>query len=449
MPLSYRGRARELLLAKGIEDYNFIRIIHKDGVELSGILIPRAELEDDKHIVLKLENGYNVGIAIDSILEIELLSKQREIRKEEKLIARKAPIKGLPRVPLIVTGGTITSKVDYATGAVKPYEKPEELLDLIPEISEIANLSYIPLMSIFSENMTPQHWIKIAKEVEKEINSGSEGVIIAHGTDTMHFTAAALSFLLEGLFKPVILVGAQRSIDRPSTDAVLNLFSAVKMAVEGPIAESMIVMHGSPSDEYTYAIRGVRARKMHTSRRDAFLSVNEPPLAKITRKSIEILGRNYNKRQKEGEVRAADKMQDRVALIYSWPGIAPDFLDFVVDKGYLGLVLAGTGLGHVPTRLIPKIRELTKDGIPVVMTSQCLFGRMNLNVYETGRLLLDAGVISVGDMLPEVALVKLMYVLGKTTDMNEIRRMMKENLRGEISNFLSITVFPPGDVSYV
>ncbi|HIE23464.1 MAG TPA: Glu-tRNA(Gln) amidotransferase subunit GatD [Candidatus Korarchaeota archaeon] len=448
MTLSYRGCARELLQAKGIEDYDIVRVIHKDGIELTGILIPRAKLEDDKHIVLKLKNGYNVGISLESISTIELVSK-KTISKKEEMVTKKVLKESLPRVPLIVTGGTITSKVDYATGAVKPYERPEELLDLIPEISEIANLSYIPLMSIFSENMTPQHWIRIAKEVEKEINSGSEGVIIAHGTDTMHFTAAALSFLLEGLFKPVILVGAQRSIDRPSTDAVLNLLSAVKMAVEGPIAESMIVMHGSPSDDYTFAIRGVRARKMHTSRRDAFLSINEPPLAKITRKSIEIINKDYNKRKKEGEVRSSDKMQERIALIYSWPGIPPDFLDFIVDKGYVGLVLAGTGLGHVPTRLIPKIRELTKDGIPVVMTSQCLFGRTNLNVYETGRLLLDAGVIAVGDMLPEVALVKLMYAMGKTTDLEEIGNIMRKNLRGEISKFLSITVFPPGEASYV
>ncbi|RLG46451.1 MAG: Glu-tRNA(Gln) amidotransferase GatDE subunit D [Thermoproteota archaeon] len=444
MPLSYRGCVKEILQAKGIVDYDLIRIVRKDGVELKGILIPRAELEDDKHIVMKLENGYNVGVSVESISQIELLRKRKETKEEP--IVQELPVKQLPRVPLIVTGGTITSKVDYATGAVKPYERPEELLDLIPEISEMANLSYVPLMSIFSENMTCREWIRIAKEVEKEINSGSEGVIIAHGTDTMHFTAAALSFLLEGLFKPVILVGAQRSIDRPSTDAVLNLFSAVKMAVEGPIAESMIVMHGSPSDDYTYAIRGVRARKMHTSRRDAFLSINEPPLAKITRKSIEIINKNFNKRRERGEVRATDKMQEKIALIYSWPGISPDFLEFVVEKGYVGLVLAGTGLGHVPTRLIPKIRELTRDGIPVVMTSQCLFGRTNLNVYETGRLLLDAGVITVGDMLPEVALVKLMYVMGKTTDMEEIRKLMGKNLRGEISKSLSITVFPPGDV---
>lgn len=128
--------------------------------------------------------------------------------------------------------------------------------------------------------MKPKHWIKIAHEVAKSLNSGDSGVVVAHGTDTMGYTAAALSFMLRDLGKPVILVGAQRSSDRPSSDAAMNLICSVRMSTSD-VAEVMVVMHGETGDTYCLAHRGTKVRKMHTSRRDAFRSINDVPIAKV------------------------------------------------------------------------------------------------------------------------------------------------------------------------
>ncbi len=439
MTLHYRGRVGNVLSSLGIEDYDRIRVI-KDEEVYEGILIPRPEILDDEHLIIKLDNGYNIGINIEGA-KIELISKEKPSR--EKKIPELKYKEDLPFVPLIVTGGTITSKVDYSTGAVITHEKPEELLDIVPELANIINTKYITLFSEFSENLTPSHWKLIARAVYEQLRGGADGVLIAHGTDTMHYTAAALSFMLRNLDKPVVLVGSQRSIDRPSTDAVLNLIAAARVAAESPIAESVIVMHGGPSDEYAHVIRGVRARKMHTSRRDAFQPINEPPIARVTYDDVKLLTENF-RRRKEGpsEVELDDALDPNVALVQIWPGIPNGYLSTLAER-FKGLVLAGTGLGHTPRYLIPEIAEIVRDGVPVVITSQCLFGRVNLNVYETGRRLLMAGAISGEDMLPEVALVKLMYVLGHTDDLEEVRKMMKEDMAGEIGAHLGLNVFPP------
>ncbi len=437
--LHYRGRAKRVLESLGIQDYDRIRV-RRGRLTYEGILIPRPEILDDDHIILKLDNGYNVGISLNGA-EIELVKRSSIIKEERAELGRFDPRK--PKVPLIVTGGTITSRVEYSTGAVKSYERPEELLDKVPELADIAYVEYVPLFAEFSENLTKDHWTRIAEEVYKMLKGGAEGVIIAHGTDTMHYTAAALSFMLRNLDKPVILVGSQRSIDRPSSDAVLNLIASAKMAAEGEIADVMIVMHGSPSDEFAYAIRGTRARKMHTSRRDAFQPVNEPPLALVSRNSIKVINPRYRRRVKgESHVFLDAKMDDKVALLYVWPGMPAELLSDVADR-FNGFVLAGTGLGHTPKWIIPKIKEIVGMGKPVVIASQCLFGRVDLKVYETGRRLLEAGAIPADDMLPEVALVKLMYVLGHTKDMDEVSKMMRANLSFEIGSRISLRDFPP------
>lgn len=437
--LHYRGRAREVLSRLGIEDFDRVRV-RKGGEIYEGILIPRPEILDDEHVIIKLDNGYNIGIRIDGA-EFELLAK-REILPERSL-PKLSYKEGLPRVPMIITGGTITSRVDYSTGAVIAHEKPEELLDLIPELAEIANIDYVKLFVEFSENLTPEHWRQIARAVASELRKGAEGVIIAHGTDTMHYTASALAFMLKELDKPVVLVGSQRSVDRPSTDAVMNIIAATKLAASGPIAEPVIVMHAGPSDDFAYVLRGVRARKMHTSRRDAFVSVNEPPLARVSRDSIELISKDFRKRREgRSEVILDDRIDGRVALIQAWPGMPPEYLRSLASV-FKGIVIAGTGLGHVPKQVIPEVRELVRSGVPVVISSQCLFGRVDLKVYETGRRLLEAGVIPAMDMLPEVALVKLMFALGHTQDLEEIRRLMLSNLAGEIGAHLSLSVFPP------
>ncbi len=439
MTLHYRGKAKRILSSLGVEDYDRVRI-RKGSLVYEGIVIPRPEIFDDEHVILKLDNGYNVGIHLDGA-EIEILEKGKPIQRKE--IPQLRFREDLPYVPLIVTGGTITSRVDYSTGAVISHEKPEELLDIVPELAEIVNIDYVPLFAEFSENLTPDHWRRIAEAVHRELRKGAEGVIIAHGTDTMHFTAAALAFMLRNLDKPVVLVGSQRSIDRPSTDAILNLIAAARVAAEGPIAESVIVMHGSPHDDYAFVLRGVKARKLHTSRRDAFQPVNEPPIAKVTREKIELLSDRFNpRREGSSQVELDDRLEPNVALLHVWPSMPEDMLRYAGER-FKGIVIAGTGLGHVPRWLIPTVGEIVSSGVPVVVTSQCLFGRVDLQVYETGRRLLVAGVIPGGDMLPEVALIKLMYALGHTSDMEEIRRIMQTNIAGELGAHLGLNVFPP------
>ncbi len=437
--LHYRGRAGEILKSLGIEDYDRIRV-KRGRLIYEGILIPRPEILDDRHIILKLDNGYNVGILLEGA-KIELVEKAPLRREEKRDVGRFDPSK--PKVPLIVTGGTITSRVEYSTGAVKSYERPEELLDKVPELADIAYVEYVPLFAEFSENLTKDHWVRIAREVYERLREGAEGVIIAHGTDTMHYTAAALSFMLRNLDKPVILVGSQRSIDRPSSDAILNLIASAKMAAQGDIAEVMIVMHGSPSDDFAFAIRGTRARKMHTSRRDAFQPVNEPPLAVVRRDSIEIVNPRHRKRSEgRSKVFLDDRMDEKVALIYVWPGMPEEMLLDISDR-FNGFVIAGTGLGHTPKWIIPTVRELVDMGKPVVIASQCIFGRVDLKVYETGRWLLEAGAIPAEDMTPEVALVKLMYVLGHTRDLDEVKRLMLANHSFELGSRISLKDFPP------
>ncbi|AFK22860.1 glutamyl-tRNA(Gln) amidotransferase subunit D [Pyrococcus sp. ST04] len=395
--------------------------------------MPPYELSEGDTIVIKLDNGYNIGIALKKIKIIEVLEKAKA-KPEVHFKAELEPKEGLPNVTILGTGGTIASRIDYETGAVYPAFTAEELAKAVPEIFEIANVKPKLLFNIFSEDMKPKHWVKIAHEVANSLNSGDYGVVVAHGTDTMGYTAAALSFMLRDLTKPVILVGAQRSSDRPSSDAAMNLICAVKMATS-EVAEVMVVMHGETGDTYCLAHRGTKVRKMHTSRRDAFRSINDIPIAKIwSNGRVEFLRQDYRRRG-DGEVWVDDKLEEKVALVKIYPGISSEIIDFFVDKGYKGIVIEGTGLGHTPNDMIPAIKRAVEEGVAVCMTSQCLYGRVNMNVYATGRRLLKAGVIPCEDMLPETAYVKLMWVLGHTQDLKEVREMMLKNYAGEITPY--------------
>ncbi len=421
---------------KGIQPGDTIRVVERENgnvVTYEGIVMPPYELSSGETITLKLDNGYNIGILIDSVIRIEIIEKAK-VKKEKqfKTVLPKNP--QLPNVTILGTGGTIASRVDYKTGAVHPAFTAEELAMAVPEIFEIANVTPKLIMNILSEDMRPEYWKRIAHEVAAALNSGEDGVVIAHGTDTMAYTAAALSFILRNLQKPVILVGAQRSSDRPSSDAAMNLICSIKMATAN-FGEVAVVMHGETGDTYCLAHRGTKVRKMHTSRRDAFRSINDIPIARIWPKDkIEFLREDYRKRG-EGEVFVDGKMEEKVALVKSFPGMQKEILEFFIDKGYKGIILEGTGLGHIPTYLIDTIERATQEGIAVCMTSQCLYGRVNLNVYSTGRRLLKAGVIPCEDMLPETAYVKLIWVLGHTQNIDEVRKMMLRNYAGEITPY--------------
>lgn len=396
--------------------------IKKDGKIYRGILMPHHAFSGKNIVVIKLENGYNIGIKLTKDSKIKVLKKRKQIKKIEEKIPYDEK---KPTVALIGTGGTIASYVDYETGAVHPATTVEELAFAVPEIFEICNVEAKILFQKFSENIKPKDWQRMAREVAKYLNKGKSGVIIAHGTDTMSYSAAALSFMLKNLNAPVVFVGSQRSSDRPSSDAMLNLLSAAKVAISD-IAEVVVVMHGSISDDFCYIHRGVKVRKMHSSRRDAFVSINSKPIGCINEK-IEFY-EDYRKRN-NGRVKVKAKLNENVALIYYYPAMKrEDFEKIVENKD--GIVIAATGLGHVGEEIIPAIKKLTRQGIPVVITTQCLWGRVNLNVYSTGRKLIKAGVISGEDMLPEVAMIKLMWVLANE---NDLEKAMLENIAGEIS----------------
>lgn len=342
-------------------------------------------------------------------------------------------------ISILSTGGTIASRVDYKTGGVYASLSSKEIIAQVPEIENIATIRAREVMQVMSEDITPKDWKIIAKEVVKEINSDADGVIITHGTDTMHYTSAALSFMLKNLKKPVVLVGAQRSSDRGSSDAFINLICASHFITKSDVAEVCIVMHENMNDESCIAIRGCRARKMHTSRRDAFKPINDLPIARIyPNGKIEMISKNYRKREdNKPYVVLDDKLEEKVALIKMYPGVDSRIIDFYIKNGYKGFVIEATGLGHVSTigkySMLEKIKKAIAKNIPVVIASQCLYGRVHPTIYANLRKLSKIGCIFAEDMLPEVAYIKLMYALAHGNSFDEVKEIMLTNLANEIS----------------
>jgi len=432
-------------------DKNKIKIgdeinLEKDKKNYEGILMPRIELGDKNCLVIKLKNGYNIGIKFEKGVKIKKMKAGQIIEKSEKEMKEMIFDKKLPMISIIGTGGTIASKIDYKTGGVYASFSAKDIVTQIPELKEIANIKIEQIMNIMSEDMTPDRWKEIARAVAKEINSGVKGVIVIHGTDTLHYTAAALSFMLKDLPCPVALVGAQRSSDRGSSDTVMNVACAANFVVNSDVAEVCTVMHGSMEDDYCFAIRGTKVRKMHTSRRDAFRPIDELPIAKIywKDKKIDILNENYRKRSGE-KVKVIDKMEEKVALIKVYPGMDPKIIDFYINSGFRGIVIEATGIGHTPTveklSMFPKIEKAIHAGVPVVITSQCLYGKVHPTIYRNTRELSNRGAIYAEDILPETAYIKLGWVLGQTKDMEKIREMMLTNYAGEITERIDPRAF--------
>ncbi len=416
----------KMLREAGAEEGDRIELTSKFG-NVRGMLMPRTASTSDDVITIKLDNGYNIGIAVKEDTEVRLVEKKRAAAKAPQA---RQEVSGKPIVAILGTGGTIASYVDYRSGAVHPAVSPEELASSVPQISELCSIRAKMLFSMLSEDMQPEHWRRIAHEAASELNSGARAVIIPHGTDTLSFTAAALSFMLKNLTGPVILVGSQRSSDRPSSDAEMNMLSAVKVAVESDIGEVVVVMHDSTSDDRCAIHRGCKVRKMHTSGRDAFKTINGEPIGYVENGKIRMVA-EYRRKAESVKVEVDDKMDDEnISMILSYPGLGAEHIkDVVID----GAVLVGTGLGHVSNRILPAVKQVIARGAFVVMASQCISGRINMNVYSTGRDLLDAGVISAQDMTPETAYVKLMWVLGHTKDRKEVKRLMLSNLVGELT----------------
>lgn len=401
-----------------------------------GIVMPRPELADKEHVVLKLDNGYNVGVLIGSITNVEKLPAPPHLRTPA------APLQfdhSKPKISIIATGGTITARVDYKTGGVSWLTKAEEILEGVPELGKIVSVKNIlKPFAIASEDMIPRDWIELAKEVAKELNDPEvRGVILTHGTDTLHYTAAALSFMLKNLNKPVALVGAQRSVDRGSFDGNMNLICAAHYCLSD-IAEVAIVMHGKSDDEHCIASRGAKVRKMHSSRRDTFRPINEFPLAQIFPDGNIVITNPNHKQRSTGKVTADAKFEEKTALVYYYPGANPEILDYYVSKGYKGIIIAGTGFGHVSTNKehskktwLDTIKRTVEKKVFVGIVTQTLYGTTDPLVYSPGRLLQEAGAVYLKDMLPETAYVKLGWALGHTKSLQKVKELMLANVAGE------------------
>ena len=426
----YKGEALALLKKYNVRVWGTAKVETTRG-PFEGTILPRSENDDDKHIVMKIITGYNVGIDTGTITTMT----ETGYKKANYAIPEKEfPFTdGLPSVKLFGTGGTIASRLDYRTGAVIPAFSPGELYGAVPELADICNLETEKVFAVFSENMGPTEYIALAEAIGREIENGVDGIVIGHGTDTLHHTAAALTFMVQNSPIPIVLVGSQRSSDRPSSDAALNLMHAMKAAGHSDIAEVMICMFGPTSDEYGLLHKGTRVRKMHSSYRSTFRTIGDTPLARINRNEILPIKENYKRRRKDKNVKIMPFFEKKVAMLYYWPGMQPDAMDSLIDNGYKGIIIVGTGLGHVNKDLYPAIKRAKEKGIPVFMTLQTLWGYVHMFVYDTGRDLMALGIIPLGNMLPEVAWVKLGWVLGQTTDYDKVKEMMLDPINDEIT----------------
>jgi glutamyl-tRNA(Gln) amidotransferase subunit D len=422
----YKGKSLEFLKKQNIEVGSLVRI--QADMSYLGILMPRYEYSDDNHIVLKLKSGYNIGLQIEKISQIEVESLPTT--KKENIVHPKID-PTLPKILLISTGGTIASKIDYRTGGVFPALTADELNASVPELSKIANIDTEVLFSEYSENLLPEHWAKIAEKLNSYARSEYKGIIVAHGTDTMQYTAAALSFSLSGFPKPVALVGSQRSSDRPSSDAVLNLISAAKFLVNTDVTGIFVIMHNSTSDDDVACHWGTRVRKNHTSRRNAFQTIGGSPAFIVKKDLIE-----KNPLFNPPKVSYAPKInfESNVMLLKYYPGLDPKIMDYLISSGYKAIILEGTGLGHVGKIMYESIERAKRKGLFVGMTSQCIDGMIRMTVYESGRDLLNFGVTPLRNIIPETALVKAMWALGNSKDVNEMEKLMRENIAAEFSD---------------
>jgi glutamyl-tRNA(Gln) amidotransferase subunit D len=413
--------AEQFLKAHDARLHDHVRI-SAGGRSHEGRVMPAHRFSGDHVVVLKLANGYNIGVSCEGA-KLELL--ERAPPPPEAAAAAASPSGDLPPLTVLGTGGTIASYVDYQTGAVHPAKSAEEIVAAVTSLTEIANIRAEALLSLASEDMQPDDWSAIAKRVSELHAEDGAGVVIGHGTDTMAYTAAALAFQLPALRAPVVLTGSQRSSDRPSSDAHLNLAGAARAALTD-LGEVAIAMHASSSDDVVAIWRGTRARKAHSSRRDAFTAPNGGRLGSVG----DTVNFDAEYRPVADETRLEAGFDPDVALVWSHPAMTAGDWE-AVTAGKRGVIVAGTGLGHIGSHLHAAVRATARDAV-VAMTTQCLGGSTNLNVYRNGRELGEAGVIEAGDTLPETALVKLMWLLKHRPD--SAAEGMGESLAGELGS---------------
>ena len=422
----YKGKSLEFLNENNIEMGDLVKIVA--DLAYTGILMPRYETSEDSHIVLKLKSGYNIGIELEKIERIEKISSSEKTVVKENT---KQTNPDLPKILLLSTGGTIASTVDYRTGAVTPALTASDLNDVVPEIAKIANVDAQVLFSEYSENLQPEHWIETAKKLNDVVDSDYKGIVIAHGTDTMHYSSAFLSFALSGFPIPVVLVGSQRSSDRPSSDAAVNLLAAIRFVVKIKTKGVFIVMHHNDTDDTVACHFGTRVRKNHTSKRSAFETIGNNPAFVINDDKIMNNSEKefFTKKQYEPKL----QIDTKVALVKYHPGYDPRQIENLIESGYKAIIFEGTGLGHVGKTMYNSIKKANERGLFLGMTSQCIDGRVRMTVYESGRDLMDLGITPLNDIIPEVALVKAMWALGNSENIVDVKKLMLENIASEFT----------------
>ena len=420
----YKGKSFDYLNQKDVSVGDSIKVI--SDLTYEGILMPRYETSEDSHIVLKLKSGYNIGIELSEISDIKKISSPKEIIEQNNVNDEDS---SLPKILLLSTGGTIASKVDYRTGAVTPALTAADLNDAVPEITNIANVDTEVLFSEYSENLQPEHWFEIATRLDSLAKSDYVGIIIAHGTDTMHYTSSFLSFALSGFPIPVALVGSQRSSDRPSSDAAVNLIAATKFLTKTNTNGIFVVMHNDSNDDTVVCHKGTRVRKNHTSKRGAFETMGDDPAFIITENKIEKnIDEDFFKNTKyEPKLR----LDTKVSLVKYHPGYDPKQVENLTKLGFKAIIFEGTGLGHVGKTMYNVIKDAREQGIFLGMTSQCLDGGVRMTVYDSGRDLLDLGIIPLENMISETALVKAMWSLGNSSNIEEMKSLMLKNIASE------------------
>ncbi len=424
---------------------DFVEVVTADET-VTGTLLQSPELEKDV-VIIKFSSGYNIGISKDKIKKISLLPQPQQKEREEKettaAAATTAKKQKLPKISILHTGGTIASKVDYRTGAVYSSFKPEDLLGMFPELAEIAQFDSVFISNMWSDDLRFKHFELIAKAIEKEAKKGVGGIIIGIGTDNLAVASAAMAFIAETTPIPIIFVGAQRSSDRGSSDAAANLTCAATFIAKSDFSGVAICMHENMSDNDCLILPACKTQKLHTSRRDAFRPVNTTAIARINynSRSVTMLRKDYQKKDNDRKLSLKPKMEEKVGLLKIHVNMFPEQFSFF--KGYKGLVIEGTGLGHTPgqvpnelatihKKIYPAIKSVIDSGCVVVMTSQCLYGRVQMHVYDKGTDLTKLGIIPGEDMLPNTAFAKLAWLLGNYNK-KEVCELITKNLRGEIS----------------
>jgi glutamyl-tRNA(Gln) amidotransferase subunit D len=442
--MEYSKEIQKVLQKNSIEIGHRISV-EKDKQIYEGLLMPKSS-GDPNIIIIKLDNGYNVGIDFSGARIRKL--KGEMIKKVQKMEKCK-PDPSKKMITILHTGGTVASKVDYETGGVTTALTPEDLYLSIPELRQIANFKIRKVFQMWSQDMEIEHWIELTKVIKEEIDKGADGIIITHGTDLLHYTSAALSFALQNLPIPVMLVGSQRSSDRGSADSALNMICAAQFIEKSDFAGVGICMHATTNDDFCYISDPVNVRKMHTTRRDTFRCIDVYPIAKVDKEGNIEFFRAYTK--SSGSLKVSAIFEKNVAILKSRPGFSYKELEAYEKMGFKGLVIDSTGLGHLPNNVTDKYTEqhkklnetitrLTKKGIMILITSQCPYGRVNMDVYADQRILVDAGIIPVA-MTTETAFVKLSWVLGHTKDPSKAKKMLQTNYVGEIVEKIDPRVF--------